>query len=366
MSSFDRSSSVALLMLGTPKAKGGMFQYFSAWADSLTSQNRLGGVVGVSEVVHEIGSTNSYVFDTEIDRVGYEKYSSFILLNHRRFAQAIKLLSEWLIKNEIEEVWIVDDFLFSSCFVRMLVHAYSGRVRVTIHDPVPHEGHTKSVFSNALYRFNRWRLRKMAINGKIVLHFHERSLIRGSSWDFIHSTVFESHPYPRALTRRHRMQDGKFSLVFAGRIEPYKGLDVLFDAMESLEQRSPSLAGKISIVVAGRGHFYHPYATTLRNSNRAEFLNRFLEDHEFHQVIADADCLVLPYISATSSGVALLALTYNIPLIVTDVGDLPRIAGQHPHGFIVRPNDVASLQQGIERVLGMHETFLLSPTEKKV
>ncbi|WP_421855648.1 glycosyltransferase [Oricola sp.] len=355
---------VALLMLGTHKPFGGMSQYFSAWAQSLKSQGRLKGVIGAHDVVKSVDGVDAFLFDTQIDRLGYKRFIPYLVLTFHRTRKEIRALSRQLREKQIDEVWLVDDFLFSSLYVGVLGKSLAGRVQVTIHDPVPHEGHTKSLVSTVLYRLNRWCLRQLARRDKIVLHFHEPELIKGLSWESVRSKVFSSHPFPAALTKRKRTEDERFRIAFAGRIEPYKGLGVLIDALRGIDEHSPQLAKRMVLSIAGRGAIDHPFADVLLQSERADFQNRFLEDIEFHQVIADTDCLVLPYLSATSSGVALLALTYSVPFIVTDVGDLPRIANLSPLGRIVRANDVESLKLAIEDVFRTRGTNSLRIEEK--
>ena len=65
-----------------------------------------------------------------------------------------------------------------------------------------------------------------------------------------------------------------------------------------------------------------------------------------------ADVAALPYRSASQSGVTQIAYTFNLPVIVTNVGGLPEIVDKEKSGFIVNPEDPESLAEVLSQNLG--------------
>lgn len=65
--------------------------------------------------------------------------------------------------------------------------------------------------------------------------------------------------------------------------------------------------------------------------------------------------VVCPYTDATQSGVVMSAFAYNKPVLVTDVGGLPEMAGNGRFGRIVKNNDVGALADAIVQMTGSPE-----------
>jgi len=64
---------------------------------------------------------------------------------------------------------------------------------------------------------------------------------------------------------------------------------------------------------------------------------RFIPDDEVKVYFSAADVVVLPYKSATQSGIVPIAYHFNCPVIVSDVGGLPEIVPHGEVGYVVRP-----------------------------
>jgi len=62
-----------------------------------------------------------------------------------------------------------------------------------------------------------------------------------------------------------------------------------------------------------------------------------------------ADLVVLPYVSATQSGIVQIAYNYDRPVVTTDVGGLPEVVQDGRTGFLVPPGDAAALAAAITR-----------------
>jgi glycosyltransferase involved in cell wall biosynthesis len=138
-------------------------------------------------------------------------------------------------------------------------------------------------------------------------------------------------------------------LLFFGLVRPYKGLDVLIDAMHLLKDED------IFLTVAGewwqdsaplRSRIFHKDL-----AGKIEVIDRYLTDDETAGYFSRADVVVLPYRSATGTGVIPLAYHYGKPVIAADVGGLREVVEDGVSGRMVRPGDPSALASVIRDFL---------------
>jgi glycosyltransferase involved in cell wall biosynthesis len=141
-------------------------------------------------------------------------------------------------------------------------------------------------------------------------------------------------------------------LLLLGRIHPYKGLDLLLDALEQLKARGAEFV----LVVAGGGDI-GPYADGLSRLRHVELVNRWIADEEIREILAQADVMVMPYTEASQSGVAIDALWAALPTVATPVGALPM---QFDHGrdaIISDDVSASAFADALGRLLGDRQLY---------
>ena len=136
------------------------------------------------------------------------------------------------------------------------------------------------------------------------------------------------------------------SLLFFGRIAPYKGLEVLLAAFEQLSARRPGLRLRI----VGEGSLA-PYRRQLARLKNIEIHNGWLEEEKIPAVFGQASLLVLPYTSASQSGVLALAAGFSLPVVATHTGGLPEQIRSGETGLLVTPGSVNELAAAIDSLL---------------
>lgn len=136
-------------------------------------------------------------------------------------------------------------------------------------------------------------------------------------------------------------------VLFFGFIRPYKGLDLLLEAMGIVEARNPDKLGKgckklnIKLIVAGE--FYgdeEAYRNLIKSKgieNQVIVKSDFIPSEEVRYYFGAADLVVQPYKTATQSGISQIAYHFEKPMIVTNVGGLPEIVPHGEAGYVVEP-----------------------------
>jgi glycosyltransferase involved in cell wall biosynthesis len=141
-------------------------------------------------------------------------------------------------------------------------------------------------------------------------------------------------------------------LLFFGRIQPYKGLEHLVEALEILQA---SGSGEYQLIIAGEpkkehASYWEELQTRIDNGPlRRWVLQRiqFIPDEETEIYFKAADALVLPYRGIYQSGVLFLGYSFGLPVIATDVGTFPQEVISGETGFVCRREDPGDLARAI-------------------
>lgn len=211
---------------------------------------------------------------------------------------------------------------------------------VFVHDPRPHPG---------LGGWLRARWEDRSLNAAAHCMVLSRSLapeleVRGVPSSQISVIPHGMLPYAPVV-----LEVAPYSaphLLFFGRIETYKGLGVLLEAFEQLQSRWPG----IRLTIAGEGNI-QPYRSQLSRLSNVDLFSRWILEREIPQLFARATLLVLPYTSASQSGVLAIAAGFGLPVVSTRTGGLPEQVRNGETGLLVEPGSVSALVAGIERLL---------------
>jgi len=114
----------------------------------------------------------------------------------------------------------------------------------------------------------------------------------------------------------------KHTFLFFGIIRKYKGLDLLIQAFDRLDD-------SFQLIIAGEVYGKDDEIVRLINNNKNKdrilFHNQFIPDDEISTYFSASNYLVLPYRSGTQSGVLAIANHFNLPIIATDIGGLAEV-----------------------------------------
>jgi glycosyltransferase involved in cell wall biosynthesis len=144
---------------------------------------------------------------------------------------------------------------------------------------------------------------------------------------------FSSQPTEK---RHHR------KILFFGNIREYKGLQVLLHAM-------PKVLARVDCQLVVAGEFYEPVekyrrlVSELGIGKHVEMQDRYVSNEEVVELFRQAQVLVLPYMSATQSGVARIAHGNLLPIIASRTGGLSEVVEEGVTGLLFEPGNSDSL-----------------------
>ncbi|MEO2167341.1 MAG: glycosyltransferase family 4 protein, partial [bacterium] len=167
------------------------------------------------------------------------------------------------------------------------------------------------------------------------------------------------HPAPAAAPRldsaaaraRQGLPTGGIVFLFFGYVRPYKGVELLIEALALLADRPEPWTAVIA------GEWYMDRAPTQRAlaadclTERVRILDRFLPEDEVAELFAAASVVVLPYRSGTQSGVVPQAFAHGRPVVVTQVGGVADNVQDGATGFVVPPDEARALAEALGRIL---------------
>jgi glycosyltransferase involved in cell wall biosynthesis len=170
--------------------------------------------------------------------------------------------------------------------------------------------------------------------------------------------------------RRLGIKNGERTILFFGNIGPYKGLDYLVTAFQSINARS----GEYRLIIAGKPRGgSEKYVNEIREATRLDvdrgrIIQRIehIPDPETELYFKAADVLVLPYTFVSQSGVLFLGYSFGLPVVATDVGSLREDVIEGETGFLCKPSDSADLARTIERYFESDLAKNLSSRRQKI
>jgi glycosyltransferase involved in cell wall biosynthesis len=136
-------------------------------------------------------------------------------------------------------------------------------------------------------------------------------------------------------------------VLFFGRMEAYKGIEVLLDATPAIVRACPGAV--VNLVGSGLSRRLSARA---RSTVGVQLDDGWASDADVPAIFSRADIVVLPYTSATQSGVIPVAAAFSLPVVASRCGGLPEQLDDGASGVLVPPGDATALA---EAVVGLWE-----------
>lgn len=219
------------------------------------------------------------------------------------------------------------------------------RVVSLVHNAIPHE---RRFFDKAFTKYFFKRCNAFIVMSETVKNDLEK-LIPDKPILFAPHPIYDQ--YSDKISKAEaaiklNINAEKKTLLFFGLIRDYKGLDILIRAMSFLDD-------SYQLIIAGECYGdFNKYRELINQSPFKEnivVLEQYIPDNLVPILFSAADLLVLPYRSATQSGVVALAYQMETPMLATNVGGLGKTVKDSDTGIVVDHVSPESIAGGITK-----------------
>jgi len=238
---------------------------------------------------------------------------------------------------------------FAPCYgwiARKIKKSSTAKLMAVCHNIIPHEK-----------RIGDKTLSKYFLN-KIDYFIPLSDQVKKDLFLFVKNPVYKLLPLPvfslfgvrvnKDEAKKYLNIIDKNILLFFGFIRDYKGLDVLIEAFALVRKKMD-----VKLIVAGE--FYEPEEKYLNLISKYNLENSiilkkdFIPTSEVKYYFSAADAVVLPYKSATQSGIVQVAVNFCKPVIATNVGGIGEVIEEGKTGYVVEKENPEKLAQAIIR-----------------
>ena len=211
---------------------------------------------------------------------------------------------------------------------------------------VPHEGRVGDyILTRIGLQFIDFFIAQSATVLKDLLKFRPEAEFKE-----IPHPVYEIFPpaISKAKARNELHINDKRVILYFGYIREYKGVRYLIKAM-------PLILDSMDVKLLICGEFYEgreeifTLIEDLNVKDNVKIYDSFIPNEQVGYYFCAADLVVLPYISATQSGIVQIAYHYLKPVLVTSVGGLPEVVRDGTCGYVVRPEDPAAIADKVKK-----------------
>jgi glycosyltransferase involved in cell wall biosynthesis len=220
----------------------------------------------------------------------------------------------------------------------------------TIHDVVPHPGdghaapglqYTKAV---SCWRSSKLIVHTSGMREQLAQRFRvsqqKIDVIPHGELGSLYQTISRSAGIPE-------MPREPYTLLFFGRIWPYKGLRFLLQAFSEIRQEIP----EARLIIAGQGGDLVANEVLISSLEGVEVLKSFIPAVQVAGLFERSSIVVLPYIEASQSGVSAIGFTMGTVVVASRVGGLADLIEDQRTGVLVEPRDPAALASTLISIL---------------
>ncbi len=216
-------------------------------------------------------------------------------------------------------------------------------VVLTVHDPLPHMG--RDAYALRAWKSRLKVRRRAALN--LVHGAHCLAEIRTEAAGAITRASVTRHGVILVPPPRERREPQLGAMLMFGRMEAYKGLEVLVDACERLRDRGVAF----TLTLAGKGPELDRLRGRVDAMPQITVLDGWLTPLDAIREFQKAALVVLPYLEATQSGVLAAAVANGRPVVASNVGGIPDVVADGRTGVLTPPGDADALADALARLL---------------
>ena len=238
---------------------------------------------------------------------------------------------------------------FAPCYYVLCKCLKNTKVLFVCHNVFPHERFPMDrVLTKAVLRQGDCYIVQSKMDAKDLQTIIDNPMFRQTVHPTYNAFKIEDMTKEEARSRLKIRMDEKV-LLFFGFVREYKGLKYLIQAMPSIIERVTDI--KLLIV----GDFssedskrqYEDMIEQIKVKDHIAIYDGYIPDREVEKFFEASDLVVLPYISATQSGIAQIAYGFEKPVVATNVGGLPDVVNDGRTGYLVKTENANAIADAV-------------------
>lgn len=250
--------------------------------------------------------------------------------------------------------WWHPYFAFCHFFISSFVNKkLKWKILFITENYISHEGH---FIDRILTRFGLHHAKyfialSQKVEEELKKNFPEKKIFRSELPIYDHLT--NNMDDLSNLKKNFSIAEDEKVILFFGYVRKYKGLDILIEALSLLKEQEY----KIKLLIAGEFYddkkLYVDLINKLKLNEHIIIRDEYIPNEKVNHFFLVSDVVVLPYRSATQSGILNLAYGFRKPVIVTKVGGLSEFVINDSTGLIVEEPKAELIAEAIERFFSL-------------
>ena len=229
-------------------------------------------------------------------------------------------------------------------WLALLAYFLDKPIVTTIIVPQPNIGDELYHWVVPFYRILTRKSQAIIVNGKNQVDLVSRL------YRFPHNLIFHVPLGARTTAVKwnlRRKKEKAGSILLFGRMTKQKGVEFILKAAPIIGAQIPDAR----IIIAGHGEELTRCRNMVNKPANVEFHEGYFSGDIMADYFEEASLVVLPYLTASTSGVLLTAFGFGKPVVATRVGCLPEYVIDGETGFLIPPSDPQKLANAIIRLL---------------
>lgn len=298
---------------------------------------------GMYEELQKDKECETYLLAIQIPKVPLQKSDNTWLVNcPKRPGICKKTFDVFLLSSIIKRIKKekFDAVYFESLHVWNLpiMLAVKGRTHIfhVIHDVIPHKG-------DKAYR-------KVDFFNKVLVRLADTIVLRNNkyiSYMISHYRAKENQVKYLGLWRRYpayTQPSYSHRVLFFGRMNPYKGINNLLHIVKACPNIQFDIVGKVDPQV-------QDIVDLLAKEPNTTMKTGYVSDEEMSKAFVSCDWTIVPYTSASQSGIIIDSYKYSRPVIAFDVGAIGEQIADKQSGFLIQAGDTSAFSACLNKVV---------------
>lgn len=255
----------------------------------------------------------------------------------------LKLINKLKKKYNIDNIYIHTEEYFSFLFL-LTFFIKKNNTTLWFHDPILHEGSPKIVYLKrkiAYLTYLKYVKHLIISYNNVTKEIKNDNSLQKISKKFKVLYLPQMKEMEFEDIKNNASIKLKYDFIFYGRIEEYKGLDLLLEVFKDREMQN------IRLLIVGRGRKDKEIKDKIKNIINITFINEYVPNRDLAKYIMESKFVILPYKTATGTQTIQIANYYNKMVLTTKVGCFKEYIKEGKNGLFINKQEYKSLKEAI-------------------